>query len=67
MRLGGASLHRGEEPPLSGRDPDTGREGSGTVFVSGCSLRCLYCQNAAISQGGLGYDVSVEELAGIYL
>jgi putative pyruvate formate lyase activating enzyme len=73
VRLGGYSLHRGEEPPLSGRDPESGREGSGTVFVSGCSLRCLYCQNAAISQGsqgskgGLGYHVTVEDLAGIYL
>ncbi|MBI5016372.1 MAG: radical SAM protein [Deltaproteobacteria bacterium] len=67
LRLGGYSLHRGEEPPLSGRDPETGREGSGTVFVSGCSLRCLYCQNAAISQGGLGYPVSSEALAAVFL
>ena len=47
VRLGGYSLHRGEEPPLSGRDPETGREGSGTVFVTGCSLRCLYCQKSS--------------------
>jgi putative pyruvate formate lyase activating enzyme len=67
VRLGGYSLHRGEEPPLSSRDPETGREGSGTVFVSGCALRCLYCQNAAISQSGLGFEVTVEELASIYV
>ncbi|NTU59671.1 MAG: radical SAM protein [Deltaproteobacteria bacterium] len=67
VRLGGYSLHRGEEPPLSGPDPETGREGSGTIFVSGCSLRCLYCQNAAISQRGLGVEVTPEELAGAYL
>lgn len=70
VRLGGYSLHRGEEPPLSGRDPETGQEGSGTIFVSGCSLRCLYCQNASISQGShgaLGYPVAAEELAAIHL
>lgn len=67
VRLGGYSLHRGEEPPLSGFDPETGREGSGTVFVAGCSLRCLYCQNGAISQGGVGFDVAPEDLAAVYL
>ncbi|MBI5439787.1 MAG: radical SAM protein [Deltaproteobacteria bacterium] len=67
LRLGGYSLHRGEEPPLSGRDPETGREGSGTVFVSGCSLRCLYCQNGAISQGGLGFPADPERLGEIFL
>lgn len=67
LRLGGCSLHRGEEPPLSGPDPQSGREGSGTVFVSGCSLRCLYCQNAPISQGGLGFPVAPEGLSGIFL
>ena len=66
LRLGGYSLHRGEEPPLSARDPQTGREGSGTVFVSGCSLRCLYCQNAAVSQGGLGTPLDPPGLASIH-
>ena len=53
--------HHGEEPPLSGR------EGSGTIFFCGCSLRCVFCQNAAISQSDAGEEVSVEKLAGIML
>jgi len=53
--------HRGEEPPLSGRN------GSGTIFFSGCSLRCVFCQNAAISQAGEGREVTPEALAGIML
>lgn len=53
--------HRGEEPPLSGTN------GSGTIFFTGCSLRCVFCQNHAVSQGGLGQEVSVERLARIML
>jgi len=53
--------HAGEEPPLSGRG------GSGTIFFSGCSLRCLFCQNAAISQTGTGRETPPEALAGIML
>ncbi len=41
-------LHHGEEPPVSGR------QGSGTVFFSRCTLRCLYCQNHPWSQEGEG-------------
>jgi putative pyruvate formate lyase activating enzyme len=51
----------GEEPPL------VGTRGSGTVFFTGCSLRCLFCQNFAVSQGGQGREVSVERLAEIML
>ena len=51
--------HMGEEPPL------VGTQGSGTVFFTGCSLRCLFCQNFAVSQGGQGREVSVEWLAEI--
>jgi putative pyruvate formate lyase activating enzyme len=40
--------HFGEEPPISGT------KGSGAVFLTGCSLRCRFCQNYQISQGGLG-------------
>ncbi len=52
-----ASLHFGEEPPISGY------RGSGTVFFTFCNLRCVYCQNYPISQQGEGYPISVEELA----
>lgn len=53
--------HMGEEPPL------TGTHGSGTVFFSGCSLRCLFCQNFAISQNGEGEEISVRRLVEIML
>jgi len=49
--------HHGEEPPLSGR------AGSGTIFFSGCNLRCVYCQNWEISQAGEGELLSAEGLA----
>ncbi len=52
--------HPGEEPPLSGT------RGSGTVFFSRCTLRCLYCQNYPWSQEGKGDTCSVEELAAIF-
>ncbi|MDR1099264.1 MAG: radical SAM protein, partial [Treponema sp.] len=45
LRLAAASIHRGEEPPI------TGRGGSGTIFVSGCNLGCVFCQNYQISRG----------------
>jgi putative pyruvate formate lyase activating enzyme len=53
--------HRGEEPPL------VGTRGSGTVFFTGCSMRCLFCQNYAVSQLGEGEELSVERLAEILL
>lgn len=59
-RVALATLHRGEEPPLCG----TG--GSGAVFFSGCTLKCSFCQNCDISRGGVGAEVSPEELASIY-
>ena len=46
-----------EEPVVSGTC------GSGTVFFTGCNLRCIFCQNAAISEGGNGREVTPEELA----
>jgi putative pyruvate formate lyase activating enzyme len=49
--------HRGEEPPLSGT------RGSGTVFFSRCTMRCLYCQNHPWSQEGAGRPVGVAGLA----
>lgn len=53
--------HHGEEDPLRGSN------GSGTIFFSWCSLRCVYCQNWEISQKGMGYEVEPEELADIML
>jgi putative pyruvate formate lyase activating enzyme len=51
------TLHHGEEPPISGY------RGSGTIFLTNCNLRCLYCQNYPISQLGSGNVIAVEELA----
>ena len=48
-----AALHFWEEPPISGV------RGSGTVFFSGCNLRCVFCQNSSISQKGIGKSVIV--------
>jgi len=55
-----AGLHMWEEPCISGT------RGSGAVFFSGCGLKCVFCQNEAISHGGEGKVVSVERLAGIF-
>ncbi len=49
--------HFGEEAPL------VGRRGSGTLFLSGCSLRCRFCQNASLSQLGEGREQGAGELA----
>lgn len=59
--LARAALHMWEEPPLSGT------HGSGTVFFSGCSLRCVYCQNEAISHQNFGKTISVQRLREICL
>ena len=75
LRLVFAGIHKGEEPPL------TGFGGSGTIFASGCGLRCVSCQNWQISggmvpgssfdsgncTGTLGRTVSTEEFAAICL
>ncbi len=53
--------HFGEEPPISGKN------GSGTIFFTHCSLRCVFCQNHPISQLGQGKEASAEELAGMML
>lgn len=60
LRLARASLHYGEEPCISGT------RGSGTVFFSGCSLRCVYCQNRKISTENFGTEITVQRLAGIF-
>ncbi len=59
-----AALHKGEEPCISG-EPGT-RGGSGTVFFSGCSLSCLFCQNAPISRDRFGKAVEPARLAEIF-
>lgn len=56
-----AALHYWEEPPISGE------QGSGTIFFSGCSLSCVFCQNREISRGRTGKSVSVERLSEIML
>jgi putative pyruvate formate lyase activating enzyme len=59
LRIAAASIHRGEEPPI------TERGGSGTVFVSGCNLGCAFCQNAQISREGIGRTVNAAEFADV--
>lgn len=55
-----AMLHRWEEPCL------VGERGAGTVFFSGCSLRCCFCQNAPISQGDVGKPLTAQRLREIF-
>ena len=55
-----AAKHHWEEPCISGT------EGSGTVFFSGCTLGCVFCQNREISRGGTGREVTIEHLADIF-
>jgi putative pyruvate formate lyase activating enzyme len=60
-KIASYNVHTGEEPPISGV------KGSGTIFFSGCSLRCLYCQNFPISQLRNGREVTTQELADMML
>ncbi len=57
VKVSSYNLHYGEEPPISGT------RGSGTIFFTGCSLKCKFCQNYPISQLNHGNDYSVEQLA----
>ena len=61
LRAARAALHMWEEPCISGT------KGSGTVFFSGCNLGCIFCQNEPISSGGIGKDLTVDDLCRIYL
>jgi len=65
-RLVNYLLHFGEEPPLV-TDEDGNKRGAGTVFFSGCSMKCSYCQNFGFSQLNNGRYLSVEELANAFL
>ncbi len=60
-KIARAAPHFGEEPCISGS------RGSGTVFFSGCNLRCVFCQNREISRGGVGKTVTVSRLRDIFL
>ena len=61
IEIGGASLHKFEEPCISGKN------GSGTVFFSKCNLNCVFCQNYEISNLGNGRKIEVDELVDIFL
>ena len=61
VKVARASLHFWEEPCISGES------GSGTVFFSGCTMRCVFCQNKEISRGNAGKEITVERLAEIYM
>ena len=59
MRIARYGLHFYEEPVISGKN------GSGTIFFCGCSLKCVFCQNYELSRNLRGKDISAEELAEI--
>lgn len=61
VRIATACLHFGEEPLI------TVHGGSGTIFLTGCTLKCAFCQNYQISQDGMGREVSSEEFTEICL
>lgn len=53
-------LHPFEEPPVSGTN------GSGTIFFTGCSLKCVFCQNYEVSRAKTGKEITVKQLADIF-
>lgn len=61
IKIALVSLHKYEEPCISGTN------GSGTVFFSNCNLNCIFCQNYEISHLGKGREISVNELAKIFI
>lgn len=61
VKVARVSLHKWEEPCISGE------KGSGTVFFSECNLRCVFCQNHAISHNGIGKEITIERLAQIFI
>ena len=62
LRVAKVMEHYWEEPCLA-----AGGKPSGAVFFSGCGMKCIYCQNAAISHECRGYDITVEKLANIFI
>ncbi len=61
LQVSAYRAHFGEERPL------VGRGGSGTIFLTNCGLRCVFCINWEISQGGQGEDRAIEEMADMML
>ena len=61
FRVARAALHPWEEPSISGA------RGSGTIFFSGCNLRCVFCQNREISRASLGKEITDDELIALML
>ena len=61
VKIALASLHYFEEPCISGKN------GSGTIFFSNCNLSCMFCQNYEISQEQKGKEISIEQLANIFI
>ena len=61
MKIALYSTHNFEEPCISGE------KGSGTVFFSNCTMKCIFCQNYEISQLGKGKEITIEELARIFI
>lgn len=59
-KIARAGLHFGEEPCISGKN------GSGTVFFSGCSLKCVFCQNFNISHENFGKAISIKRMSEIF-
>lgn len=60
IKIARAALHFWEEPCISGT------RGSGTIFFSGCPLKCVYCQNHRISHENYGAEITVDRLRGIF-
>ena len=60
MRIAKYYLHKYEEPVICGGN------GSGTVFFCGCSLKCVFCQNYALSRSQTGKEITPRELADIF-
>ncbi len=61
LRIANYQLHQWEEPVISGSS------GAGTVFFSGCVMKCVFCQNYQISSLGTGYEITEQRLAEIFL
>jgi len=61
VKIAWLGKHFGEEPPL------VGKGGSGTIFFTGCNLRCVYCQNYQISQQNIGRSYTIKELTEMML
>ena len=61
VKISRAALHMWEEPCISGEN------GSGTVFFSGCNMKCVFCQNKDISTDGFGKEITVDRLVQVFL